>query len=397
MGKLQKTYTDESRTRLRIVILGSTGSIGTQTLEIVRLFPERLSVVGLTAGSNTALLHKQAAEFDPECVVVGSDELVRSEVDGFTCPVFSGEAGLIRAAEWEDVDIVVTALVGAVGLRPTVAAIKKGCKIALANKETMVVAGDLIRALAQEHHAEIIPVDSEHSAIYQCLVGEPAESIDRLILTASGGPFLNRDASTFDSITLAEALAHPNWSMGPKITVDSATMMNKGLEVIEARWLFDIPEDRIDVVVHPQSIIHSMVQFVDGSSKAQLGPPDMKVPIQYALSAPQRWDAPHPVMNWQDVGELTFSEPDYSRFPSLALAYRALRMGGAASAVLNAANEVAVECFLREEIGFMRIADLVESVMLKCNPGDALDIEARLEADREARAVAVELSGTTSH
>ena len=378
---------------IRIAILGSTGSIGTQTLDIVRLFPERLKVVILTAGSNVDLLSRQAAEFDPECVVIAKTDREAALKSSVTCRVLSGVEGLKEAASWPGVDIVVTALVGAAGLIPTLEALKCGRRVALANKETMVVAGDLIQQMAGEFDSQIIPVDSEHSAIYQCLVGEPLDSIDRLIITASGGPFLNRSVDTFDKITRAEALNHPNWKMGMKITIDSATMMNKGLEVIEARWLFEIDPEKIDVVIHPESVVHSMVLFQDGSTKAQMGPPDMKVPIQYALSAPDRWPADHGVIDWKVPLALNFQAPDLAKYRCLSLAYEALREGGAMTAVMNAANEVAVGLFLDEKLGFSRISTLIEDVMMGIQPPEGEGIETRIEADADSRRLAVELAG----
>jgi 1-deoxy-D-xylulose-5-phosphate reductoisomerase len=386
-----------SEGKLRVAVLGSTGSIGTQTLEIARLFKDKIEIVVLTAGQNVDLLERQAAEFSPECVVIGSKEMARSVTHRFACTVLGGEDSLVEASTWPRVDVVVTALVGAVGLRPTVAALKLGRRIALANKETMVVAGDLVQQIAEQHGAEIIPVDSEHSAIFQCLLGETPSEVRKLILTASGGPFRDRSLDTFHSISKKEALNHPNWEMGAKITIDSATMMNKALEVIEARWLFDLPPEKIDVVIHPQSIIHSMVQFVDGSSKAQLGPPDMKVPIQYALSTPRRWEAPHPVVHWDVDQTLTFSAPNMERYPSLALAYDALHQSGAVPAILNAANEVAVALFLKDQISFRRITTLVQQVMASCTNRSENEIEARLEADQEARRKGVELAGAANH
>ncbi len=386
-----------SKEMVRVGILGSTGSIGTQTLEIVRAHPERFTIVALAAGRNVDLLERQVREFEPECVALHDTALAKDLSARLGRRVHGGSEGILDAARWPNVDVVVTAMVGSAGLLPTVAAIECGRRIALANKETMVVAGDLIRGLAEQFDSRILPVDSEHSAIYQCLIGEETDSVDRLILTASGGPFRERDMSTFESITLPEALSHPNWSMGSKITVDSATMMNKGLEVIEARWLFGIEASRIDVVIHPQSIIHSMVQFKDGSSKAQLGPPDMKVPIQYALSAPERWDASHPTVDWSKPQALTFEAPQAERYPNLALAYQALNVGGAMPAALNAANEEAVALFLGEKINFNRISSLIDSVMQRITPDAADSIEARLEIDIEARSLVKELAGVDAN
>ncbi|MBO6576137.1 MAG: 1-deoxy-D-xylulose-5-phosphate reductoisomerase [Rhodothermales bacterium] len=382
-----------------LAILGSTGSIGTQTLDIVRLHPDRLRVCALTAGKNVAALAEQAREFRPELVVIGDESLVpelRAALADTHCRVAFGAEGLVEAAALPGVETVVTAVVGYVGLEPTLAAVREGRRIALANKETLVVAGHLIRSEVARHGAEVIPVDSEHSAIFQCLVGEPAGSVEKLLLTASGGPFRTLDAGAFERITPADALKHPNWDMGAKITIDSATMMNKGLEVIEARWMFDIPADRLEVVVHPESIIHSMVLFSDGSTKAQLGVPDMKVPIQYALSYPERWPAPHERIDWRALERLHFEPPDTGRFPCLALAYSALELGGSAPTVLNAANEVAVARFLAEDIPFSGIPRAIEAAMQAlAGPGD--DIDALRAADFEARRFVEEHVRVTAH
>lgn len=381
----------------RLAILGSTGSIGTQTLDIVRLYPARFRVEVLTAQSNVDLLAQQAAEFSPSCLVIGDasrrkDLVERLGPAASSIDVLAGPGGLMDAAARPGIDTVLTAVVGAAGLLPTMAAIRAGRRIALANKETMVIAGDLIRRELRGSRSEIIPVDSEHSAIFQCLVGESGTEVERLILTASGGPFLSRDPSTFEAVRPEEALDHPNWSMGAKITIDSATMMNKGLEVIEARWLFDVEPDRIDVVVHPQSIIHSMVTFADGSTKAQLGPPTMLVPIQYALTYPERWDAPHETIDWSRPPTLEFHAPDPARFPCLGLAYEALRAGGSSSAVLNAANEVAVELFLKGTVSYTRIPTLLSDVLDALGTGGDSDIEERIELDRRARRLTQELA-----
>lgn len=370
---------------VRLVVLGSTGSIGTQTLEVAREFPDRIRVVALAAGSNDALLEEQVREFRPERVAMADASAAARLSKRTGMPVGSGEEGVRAVAAHDPADVVITAMVGAAGLLPTLDAIALGRRIGLANKETMVVAGDLIREACERSGAHIIPVDSEHSAIFQCLAGEPLDAVRRLILTASGGPFRERPLDSFHRVTRAEALAHPNWSMGPKITVDSATMMNKGLEVIEARWLFDLPAEKIDVVIHPQSIIHSMVEFVDGSSKAQLGPPSMKVPIQYAISAPQRWPASHPTVDWGRPLDLTFSAPDPVRYPCLGLAWEALGQGGCSGAVLNAANEAAVAHFLAGRIGFTRIPELIRGAMQDLSGRDGMTLEARLKADSEAR------------
>lgn len=370
---------------VRLVVLGSTGSIGTQTLEVAREFPDRIRVVALAAGSNDALLEEQVREFGPERVAM-ADPAAAARLSRRTgVRVECGEEGVRAVAAHDSADVVITAMVGAAGLLPTLDAISLGRRIGLANKETMVVAGDLIREACEQSGARIIPVDSEHSAIFQCLTGEPQDAVRRLILTASGGPFRERPIDTFHRITREEALAHPNWSMGPKITVDSATMMNKGLEVIEARWLFDMPAEKLDVVIHPQSVIHSMVEFVDGSSKAQLGPPSMKVPIQYAISAPQRWPASHPTVDWGRPVDLAFSAPDPVRYPCLGMAWEALEQGGCSGAVLNAANEAAVAHFLAGRIGFTRIPELIRGAMKDLDGRDGMTLDARLVADAEAR------------
>lgn len=351
-----------------IALLGSTGSIGTQALQIARLFPEKLRIRALAAYQRVDKLVAQAEEFVPECVVIGKESLF-SDVAGrlahLPVRVLAGNEGMKEAAALASVDVVLAAIVGFAGLESVIAGIEAGKTIALANKETLVAGGALVEGLLRKHSGKMIPVDSEHSAIFQCLAGEPLASIEMLTLTASGGPFRNRPKSTFASITLEEALNHPNWSMGAKITVDSASMMNKGLEVIEARWLFDLPADQIEVLIHPQSIIHSMVTFKDGSTKAQLGVPDMRVPIQYALSCPGRWDAPHPRLKWSEIAQLDFQMPDTDKFPCLRLAFDALEAGGLAPTVLNAANEAAVELFLQDRIRFIMIPDLIASAMAR--------------------------------
>ena len=383
----------EHRPVQRLSILGSTGSIGTQTLDIVRLFPDRFEVTALTAGSNIDLLEQQAREFKPACIVI-ADQIAAGDLSrrlsDTGVEVLTGRDGLCDAATHSDVDTVVAALVGFAGLESVLAALRKNKKVALANKETLVVAGSLVEQTIAAHGGILIPVDSEHSAIFQCLVGEPAGRVEELTLTASGGPFRTRPRGTFETITREEALDHPNWSMGPKITIDSATMMNKGLEVIEARWLFGIDVDRISVLVHPQSIIHSMVTFTDGSTKAQLGVPDMKVPIQYALSYPDRWPAPHERLDWAGIRSLDFEEPDVDRFPCLQLAYEALKVGGAAPAVLNAANEQAVALFLAERIGFSDISALIAEALDAISPREPRHLEDLAAVDKEARAFVVE-------
>lgn len=383
-----------------VAVLGSTGSIGGQTLDIIRLFPDRFKVSVLSTGSAVDRLADQAREFLPECVVIADKARVASlqeRLAELPIDVLDGESGLEEAAALESTDVVVTAVVGATGLRPTVAAVKAGKRIALANKETLVIAGSLICPLAAKHHSEIIPVDSEHSAIFQCLVGEEKESIERLILTASGGPFRERALETFSQITKEEALRHPTWQMGPKITIDSATMMNKGLEVLEAHWLFDVDADAIDVLVHPQSIVHSLVSFVDGSTKAQLGVPDMKVPIQYALCYPERWPADHPRISWHDVDDLQFRKPDPAKFPCLGLAFDALNAKGATPAVLNAANEMAVALFLQDKIGFLDIPSLIERTMNDLEDEGSATIEDLFHADMRARSRVQELANAQVH
>jgi 1-deoxy-D-xylulose-5-phosphate reductoisomerase len=379
-----------------LTVLGSTGSIGRQTLQIAALFPERLTIRALASGSDWAGLAEQARAIRPTVAVVAdpaAGPALADALEGTGVRSAWGPEALAEIAAMEESAIVVAAIVGAAGVAPTLAAVAAGKTIALANKETLVMAGALVEQSARESGARIIPVDSEHSAIFQCLIGESTEGIDRIVLTASGGPFRTRPAADFAHITPAEALAHPNWSMGAKVTIDSSTLMNKGLEVIEARWLFGLEADRIDVLVHPQSIVHSIVEFVDGSSKAQLGAPDMRVPIQYALTWPARWPAPHPRVDWSALGRLDFERPDLERFPCLGLAFDALRRGGTAPAVLNAANEVAVARFLREEVRFLDIPRLVESALTSVNGSSSggTTIDALWEADREARAIA---SGT---
>ena len=377
----------------RIAILGSTGSIGTQTLDVARLFPDRFDVRALTAGSNADLLIAQAREFLPECVVIGDvsrRKQVREAVAPLGIRVLTGQEGLCEAAALDEVDTVVAALVGFAGLRSVVAALGAGKKVALANKETLVVAGRLVTSLLQDGAGMLLPVDSEHSAIFQCLAGEPGRSVESLVLTASGGPFRTRSADTFGTITKAQALAHPNWSMGAKITIDSATMMNKGLEVVEAHWLFDMPPERISVLVHPQSIVHSLVVFRDGSVKAQLGLPDMRLPIQYALSYPERWAAPHERLDWSDAMQLDFEPPDRAKFPCLDLAYEALAAGGAAPAILNAANEQAVALFLAEKIRFTDIPDAIGETLGRMPAHAEPSLDDLVSCDAEARRIVLE-------
>lgn len=350
-----------------ICILGSTGSIGKNSLEVISNFPDKFRVRYLTANTNTRLLEEQIARFRPKAVAVLNEQYannLRLSSNG-SLKVFAGEEGLKEIASHNDVDIVINSLVGFAGLRPTIEAIKSGKTVALANKETLVVAGEIITKLVKKHRARLIPIDSEHSAILQCLAGEKPEDIARLILTASGGPFLHMDKKKFKNIKVEAALNHPNWKMGNKITIDSATLMNKGLEVIEAHWLFNLPPDKIDVLIHPQSIIHSMVEFVDGSVKAQLGVPDMKIPIQYALTYPKRAVSNFKRIDFVELQKMTFFKPDRKKFECLQLAYEALEKGGTAPAILNAANEVAVEFFLHNKISFDRIPKLISEALNK--------------------------------
>lgn len=372
----------------KISVLGSTGSIGVSTLQIVEEFPDAYQVVALTAGANLDLLCTQARKFLPAVVSVINEQdakKVRERLCDLNIEVCCGVEGMIQCATLPQADMVVAAVVGAAGLVPTMAAVQAGKDIALANKETLVMAGGLIMEEARLQGVNLLPVDSEHSAIFQALAGHRHGDIRRLILTASGGPFREWPAAEFSHITPVAALAHPNWRMGKKITIDSATLMNKGLEVIEAHWLFAVPPAQIDVHVHPESIVHSMVEYVDGSVVAQLGVPDMKTPIAYALSWPQRLPLNQPGLDLCQIGKLTFSSPDLQRFPCLALAYQALDSGGTLPAVMNAANEVAVAAFLNEQIPFTGISELIERVMA-CHVTEAVTtVERVLQADRWAR------------
>jgi 1-deoxy-D-xylulose-5-phosphate reductoisomerase len=385
-----------SQEKKRIAILGSTGSIGTQALDVVRMHSDQFETEVLTAQSNAALLIQQAKEFKPNCVVIGDESkhgMVRDALWSDDIKVYAGSEALAQVTESESVDIVLTALVGFAGLKPTATAIRAGKPIALANKETLVVAGELITQLAQKHAVNIFPVDSEHSAIFQCLAGEWNNKIEKIYLTASGGPFRGKTTEQLKSVTRAQALKHPNWEMGAKITIDSASLMNKGLEVIEAKWLFHLRPDQIDVIVHPQSIIHSMVQFEDGSMKAQMGLPDMKLPIQYAMAYPMRIHSNFPRFNFMQYPQLTFEQPDRETFRCLDLAYRAMHEGHAMPCVLNAANEIAVKLFLEEKIGFLEIAQLIETVMNESEKMRPTDIESYIAIDEEARRKAQALSG----
>jgi 1-deoxy-D-xylulose-5-phosphate reductoisomerase len=371
----------------KVFILGSTGSIGVNCLNVISRFKDDFEVSGLTVNSNTELLLEQIKKFKPKVVVV-RDENAAKKIYGKIpngCKLQVSEEGLIKASIEADYDIFMGAMVGFAGLAPTIEAVKRGKRIALANKETLVVAGELVTNLCRENASEIIPVDSEHSAIYQCLIGENLNEVEKLILTASGGPFLKKDKSFFENATVDEALNHPNWKMGSKITIDSATMMNKGLEVIEAHWLFGLPVDKIEVVIHPQSIIHSMVQFVDGSIKAQLGLPDMKLPIQYALTFPERLQNDFDRTSLPEIGSLTFFEPDLTKFECLKLAFDAINDGGTAPCILNAANEVAVNKFLNKEIKFSHIPLLIKRALDKVETVFSPDLGTVFECDKQTR------------
>lgn len=377
----------------RITILGSTGSIGVNTLNVIRNFPERFKVETLTVNSNIQLLEEQIKEFHPSLVVVKNEKCAEElkQRIGSLAEVLSGDEGLLIAARRDNYDILVSALVGFAGLAPTVESIKLSKRIALANKETLVVAGELVTSLCKEYNSELIPVDSEHSAIFQCLVGEKSGEVEKLILTASGGPFLNRDRESLKYVSVEEALNHPNWKMGSKITIDSASMMNKGLEVIEAQWLFNIPKDKIEVVVHPQSIVHSMVEFIDGSIKAQMGLPDMKLPIQYALAYPERLPGFSNRAKMAEIRALSFYEPDFKKFECLKLAYDVIESGGTAPCVLNAANEIAVGKFLDGSIKFLQIPEIIKESLNKMENHRKPDIETIFECDKQTREFAQKL------
>lgn len=378
-----------------LALLGATGSIGTQALEVVRQQPGRFRVAVLTAQRNAELLAAQAREFRPAAVVIGDAaqyQFLKQALAGQPeTEILAGPDALTEVVTRPDVDVVLTALVGYAGLLPTVAAIRAGKDIALANKETLVVAGELITGLVRQHGGRLLPVDSEHSAIFQCLVGEEANPVEKIILTASGGPFRGLSRAALASVTRAQALKHPNWEMGAKITIDSASLMNKGLEVIEAKWLFGLANDQIEVVVHPQSIVHSLVQFRDGSLKAQLGLPDMKLPIQYALGFPARLRNDFPRFSFLDYPTLTFEPPDTTTFRNLPLAFAAMRRGGNAPCILNAANEVAVAAFLREQVSFLGMADVVESCLDRVSYLAEPQLSDYIATDTETRRLAAEL------
>ena len=373
----------------KIVILGSTGSIGTNTIDVVENNLDEFEIVGLTAGRNVELLAEQVRKIKPKYAGIADEDRV-SEFQRICSgssdfQLFKGEKGLQELVRNCDADLIVNALVGSVGLVPTLAALERKIPVALANKETMVIGGEVVSSLARKNKTDIFPIDSEHSALWQCLTGESPGEIRRIILTASGGPFLHKNKEEFGGITVGEALAHPNWKMGKKITIDSATMMNKGFEVIEAHWLFDVPPGKIDIVIHPQSIIHSMIEFIDGSVKAQMGLPDMRIPIQYAMTYPKRVEAPEQMLDFKNIKELTFLVPDREKFPCISLAYSSLETGGTMPAVLNAANEAAVSLFLQEKIGYQAIYESIERTMENHRVVEEPNLEELLEADRWAR------------
>lgn len=382
-GKVKKDFLKKN-----IAILGSTGSIGTQTLEVIREHPDNFTAEVLTSMQNADLLIEQAIEFRPNCVVIAENSLyqkVFDALDPLDIKVYAGQEAISQVVEMESIDMVLTALVGFSGLKPTINALRSGKQIALANKETLVVAGDLVTEAARENGANIYPVDSEHSAIFQCITGEFQNKLEKIYLTASGGPFRGMNMSELQNVTPAMALKHPNWTMGAKVTIDSATMMNKGLEVIEARWLFGLNINQIDVIVHPQSIIHSLVQFTDGSMKAQLSLPDMRMPIQYALGYPLRLESSFRRFDFTDYPQLTFEKPDFKNFRNLHLAYEALKQGGNKACVMNAANEIAVRAFLEGRISFLKIAEIIENCMEKISFISKPSLDDYFNTDKETR------------
>lgn len=382
--------------RKGIAILGSTGSIGTQALEVIEAYPEKFDLQVITAGRNADLLIEQALKFHPNSVVISDEtqyDKVKSALIDEDIHVYAGDDAICQVVEGNDIDVVLTALVGYAGLKPTLRAIWAKKTIALANKETLVVAGELVTQEAAKNGVNIYPVDSEHSAIFQCLVGEFHNKIEKIYLTASGGPFRGFSAEQLANVTKAQALKHPNWDMGAKITIDSASLMNKGLEVIEAKWLFQLKPEQIDVIVHPQSIVHSLVQFEDGSMKAQMGLPDMKLPIQFALTYPDRWKTDFPRFNFMDYPQLTFEQADRNNFRNLDLAYHAMNLGGTAACSLNAANEIAVDAFLKDQLSFLGIAKLNEAVMNKSTLIQKPQLEDFIAADQESRMLAREFIG----
>ncbi len=378
----------------QIAILGSTGSIGTQALQVIKEHSDVFEIYALTANNNVELLIKQAREFQPEVVVVANEEkysILKEALSDLPVKVWAGQDAIAQVVQSEPIDIVLTAMVGYSGLKPTISAIKAGKTIALANKETLVVGGELIVRLALENRTPILPVDSEHSAIFQCLAGEMENPVEKIILTASGGPFRQFTKEQLLYVTKEQALKHPNWDMGAKVTIDSASLMNKGFEMIEAKWLFGVEPEQIDVLVHPQSIIHSMVQFADSSVKAQLGLPDMRLPIQYALSYPKRLSSSFERLDFEKYASLTFEKPDTNRFRNLGFAYEAIRMGGNMPCILNAANEIAVAAFLQDKISFLQMSDVIENTMRIVSFFKSPQYEDYVQTDAEARAKAEEL------
>jgi 1-deoxy-D-xylulose-5-phosphate reductoisomerase len=376
----------------RIGILGSTGSIGRQALEVIAAHPDLFEVEVLTAGSNDTLLIEQALQFKPNAVVIQDEskyEAVKDVLFDAGIKVFAGDRALVEVSTFKTIDFLLASIVGFAGLAPTLAAIENGTPIGLANKETLVVAGDIVMALARQKGVPIIPVDSEHSAIFQCLLGEPAQSVEKIILTASGGPFLGKKTNWLINVKKDHALQHPNWTMGAKISIDSATLMNKGLEMIEARWLFGLHPDQIEVIIHPQSIIHSMVQFQDGSMKAQMGLPDMKLPIQYAMGFPHRLKNDFERFSFKNYPSLTFEQPDYKTFRNLAIAMEALQKGGNMACVMNAANEEVVQAFLHNRIGFLQMTEVIEETIVKVPFIEKPSIQQYMESDMQAREYAI--------
>ena len=376
----------------RIAILGSTGSIGTQALDVIAQHPDRFEVEVLTANNNYKMLEKQARLFKPDTVVIGDESHyvnLKENLSDLPIKVFAGNESISQVVQMENIDMVLTAMVGYAGLKPTITAIQSGKDIALANKETLVVAGKLIIDLARQNKVRILPVDSEHSAIYQCLIGEGFNQIEKIFLTASGGPFYNKDLNALKNVTPEEALKHPNWEMGAKITIDSASLMNKGFEAIEAKWLFNLDPEQIEVLIHPQSIIHSMVQFEDGSIKAQLGLPDMKLPILYAFSFPERLKSDFPRLHFKDYPNLSFEQPDTHKFPNLELAYKAMQSGGNVPCVLNAANEIVVKAFLEKKIRFVEMPEIINKTMDVVEFISKPGLEDFEKTDKESRLLAL--------
>lgn len=378
----------------QLAILGSTGSIGTQALEVISEHPDLFEVYALTANNQVDLLINQARKFMPEVVVIANEQKypeLKEALEDLPIKVWAGSEAICQVVQAEPIQMVLTAMVGYSGLKPTIHAIKAGKAIALANKETLVVAGELITALAAEYKVPVLPVDSEHSAIFQCLVGEGYNTVEKILLTASGGPFRTKSLKELATVTKAQALKHPNWSMGAKVTIDSASMMNKGFEMIEAKWLFGLTPEQIQVVVHPQSIIHSMVQFEDGAVMAQLGIPDMKLPISYAFSYPERLKSRAPRLDFNQCSTFTFEEPDMVRFRNLAFAFEAVRQGGNMPCILNAANEIVVAAFLQDRIGFLQMSEVIEKTMLKASFIAAPSYDDYVQTDSEARCIAATL------